>query len=121
MKDLACSRVVARSRSTKKVLVKDSPFQRPRIRTSPAARSKTTFTTGLLLWAGQFVSQACRASVPVKESQLPHLLDQRLQRFDSHVLDFCREIRLERTPRLPQGYTKANLNDRYSTSDWLRK
>src|ERR1039458_7484360 len=68
MKDFACSRVVARSRSTSRVLVKDSPFQRPRIRTSPAARSKTTFTTGLLLWVGQFVSQACKASVPVKES-----------------------------------------------------
>src|ERR1035441_8406265 len=68
MKDLACSRVVARSRSTSRVLVKDSPFQRPRIRTSPAARSKTTFTTGLLLWAGQFVSQTCKASVPVKAS-----------------------------------------------------
>src|ERR1035438_9227696 len=68
MKDLACSSVVARSRSTRRVFVKDSPFQRLRIRTSPAARSKTTFTTGLLLWAGQFVSQACRASVPVKKS-----------------------------------------------------
>src|ERR1039458_7560002 len=68
MKDLACSRVVARSRSTRRVLVKDSPFQRPRIRTSPAARSKTTFTTGLFFWAGQFVSQACTASAPVKKS-----------------------------------------------------
>ena len=68
MKDLACSRVAARSRSTKRVLLKDSPSQRPRIRASPAARSKTIFTTGLLLWAGQIVSQACKASVPVKES-----------------------------------------------------
>ena len=68
MKDLACSRVAARSRSTKRVLVKDSPFQRPRIRTSPAARSKTTFTTGPLFWAGQFSSQVCKASAPVKES-----------------------------------------------------
>ena len=68
MNDLACSRVAARSHSTKRVLVKDSPFQRPRMRTSPAARSKTTFTTGLLFSAGQFVSQACKASVAEKES-----------------------------------------------------
>src|SRR5208282_1149867 len=27
--------------------------------------------------------------------QTPHLLDERFQRFDGHILDFCREIRLE--------------------------